>query len=160
MKRDARLARLSEEHHHGLVFARRIKVEVPEGSDADVAELYALLLRFWTRGLLPHFHTESECLLARLIRHRPVDDPLVQRLQAEHLAMEALVTRMKDCSSLGERREAIQEFGATLEKHIRWEEREFFETTQQELTEQELDKAGEEILRRHAKPTVAPWDDV
>ncbi len=159
MKRDPRLARLSEEHHHGLVFALRIKQEVPQGSEADVANLYAQLLRFWTRGLLPHFHTEEECLLARLIRHRPLGDPQVRQLQAEHLTMAGLVARMKDCSTLTERREALMEFGATLERHIRWEERELFETAQHELTEQELDQVGEEIEQRHPKPTRAPWDD-
>ncbi len=159
MKRDPRLARLSEEHHHGLVFARRIKQVAPEGNEDAVATLYGELLRFWTRGLLPHFHTESECLLARLIRHRPLGDPQVRQLQAEHLTMEGLVARMKDCETLGERREALTEFGATLEKHIRWEERVLFETAQRELTEHELDQAGEEIEQRHPKPTKAPWDD-
>lgn len=159
MKRDPRLARLSEEHHHGLVFARRIKQEVPHGSEEAIAALYAELLRFWTRGLLPHFHTASECLLARLIRHRPLGDPQVRKMQDEHLAMAGLVARMKDCSTLAERREALTEFGATLAGHIRWEERELFETAQHELTEQELDAMGEEILERHAKPTRAPWDE-
>ena len=69
MERDPRLQRLSEEHHHGLAFALRIERELPEADDAAMGELYADLLRFWTRGLLPHFHTESECLLARLMRH-------------------------------------------------------------------------------------------
>ena len=50
MERDPRLRRLSEEHHHGLAFALRIERELPAADDAAVEELYADLLRFWTRG--------------------------------------------------------------------------------------------------------------
>ena len=160
MRRDAGLAPLSEEHHHGLVFALRIERELPAASDEEVERLYSQLLRFWSRGLLPHFHTESECLLARLIRHRPVDDPQIQRLHRDHLSMYGLVSRMKDAAAHAERGEALREFGAALHDHIRWEERELFETAQAVLTEQELDALGEEIAERHSKLVSAPWEDV
>ena len=159
MRRDAGLAPLSEEHHHGLVFAVRIERELPAASADEVEALYSRLLQFWSRGLLPHFHTESECLLARLIRHRPVDDPQIQRLHRDHLSMYGLVSRMKDAAAHAERREALREFGAALHDHIRWEERELFETAQAVLTEQGLDALGEEISGRHPKLTEAPWED-
>ena len=159
MKRDPRLARLSEEHHHGLVFALRIERELPAASEEEVERLYADLLRFWARGLLPHFHTESECLLARLIRHRPVDDPQIERLHADHLSMYGLVARMRDAATHIDRRRALREFGATLHDHIRWEERELFEVAQAELEEAELDALGSEIAERHPKLTSAPWED-
>ena len=158
MQRDPRLARLSEEHHHGLVFALRIERELPGATDEEVERLYAQLLRFWSRGLLPHFHTESECLLARLIRHRPVDDPQIERLSREHLSMYGLVARMRDATSPGARREALRDFGAILHDHIRWEERELFEAAQAELAEAELDALGAEIKERHPKLTSAPWE--
>ena len=153
------LAPLSEEHHHGLVFALRIERELPAASDEEVERLYSRLLQFWSRGLLPHFHTESECLLARLIRHRPVDDPHIQRLHREHLTMCGLVARMQDATGQSERRAALQEFGATLHDHIRWEERELFEAAQAELAEAELEALGAEIAERHPKLTSAPWED-
>ena len=154
------LAPLSEEHHHGLVFALRIERQLPAASDEEVERLYSQLLRFWSRGLLPHFHTESKCLLARLIRHRLVDDPQIQRLHRDHLSMYGLVSRMQDATGQSERRAALQEFGATLHDHIRWEERELFETAQAVLTERELDALGEEIAERHSKLVSAPWEDV
>ena len=157
---DPRLAPLSEEHHHGLVFALRIERELPAASGEEVEELYSQLLRFWSRGLLPHFHTESECLLARLIRHRPVDDPHIQRLNADHLSMYGLVARMRDTASAADRQEALREFGATLHDHIRWEERELFEAAQAELSEAELDGLGAEVAERHPKLVRAPWEDV
>ncbi len=141
------------------MFALRIERELPEAGDDEIERLYSQLLQFWSRGLLPHFHTESECLLARLIRHRPLDDPQIERLHREHLTMYGLVSRMQDAASQGERRDALREFGATLHDHIRWEERELFEAAQAELTEGELDALGGEIVERHPKLTSAPWQD-
>ncbi len=142
-----------------MVFALRIERELPAAGDDDVERLYSQLLRFWSRGLLPHFHTESECLLARLIRHRSLGDPQIERLHSEHLAMYGLVSRMQDARTQSERREALREFGVTLHDHIRWEERDLFEAAQAELTEGELDALGDEIAARHPKPTSAPWED-
>ena len=157
MRRDPRLVRLSEEHHHGLAFALRIERELPEADDAALAELYADLLRFWARGLLPHFHAETECLLARLLRHAAPEDARVRRLQRDHLGIEALVALMRDRPDAKERREALMLFGESLRSHIRWEERTFFESLQETLTEEELDAAGREIEERLPKPTRAPW---
>lgn len=142
------------------MFALRIERELPGASEAEVERLYSQLLRFWSRGLLPHFHTESECLLARLIRHRPVEDPQIERLHREHLSMYGLVARMRDATSGADRREALGAFGATLHDHIRWEERELFESAQAELSEGELDALGGEIAERHPKLARAPWEDV
>ena len=161
MKRDPRLIRLSEEHHHGLAFALRLERELPETDaetgDTKLATLYGDLLRFWARGLLPHFHTETECLIARLVRHVPDDDERVRRLQRDHLGMEALVARMRDAAGDEERREALATFGELLRTHIRWEERVLFESLQEVLSEAELDASGAEILQRLTKPTRSPW---
>ena len=157
MQRDRRLMRLSEEHHHGLVFALRLERELPSAGDTELAALYADLLRFWVRGLLPHFHTESECLLTRLVRHVPPEEERVRRLQRDHFAMETLVARMRDATAIGERRDALASFGDSLRAHIRWEERELFELAQQQLTEAELDATGREIEARLPKPAGPPW---
>ena len=157
MQRDPRLVRLSEEHHHGLVFALRLERELTEAGDTKLADVYAELLRFWARGLLPHFHAETECLIARLVRHVPDDDERVRRLQRDHLGMEALVARMRDAAGDEDRRDALAMFGESLRAHIRWEERVLFESLQDTLTESELDAAGAEIEERLPKPTGSPW---
>ncbi len=157
MKRDPRLVRLSEEHHHGLAFALRLERDLPGADSASLAALYGDLLRFWGRGLLPHFHAESECLIARLIRHVPSTDERVLSLQRDHLGMEALVARMRDAAGDEQRRGALASFGASLRDHIRWEERVLFESLQEELTEAELEAAGAEILERLPRPTRPPW---
>ncbi len=145
MKRDERLVRLSWDHHHGLVMARRILKELPEADDAAAEELYSDLLAFWSAGLLPHFRVEGECLLARLVRHVPGGDETIERTTHDHLDMAALVSRMRDTSDPAERREALGEFGQRLQDHIRWEERVLFEVTQGKLTDGELDALKEDV---------------
>lgn len=133
MKRAPALVRLSWDHHHGLVMARRIAREVPSADADALAELYSDLLGFWSAGLLPHFRAEGECMLARLVRHVRADHAAVQRLHADHLEMEALVATMRDNPSLESRREALLAFGRTLYDHIRWEERDLFQLVQDSL---------------------------
>ena len=142
VQRDHRLKKLSWDHHHGLVMALRIERELADDS-ADWARLYADLLSFWAAGLLPHFRTESECLLARLIRHVPDSDQCVQRTQADHLGMAALVATMRDTSDM-----ALRRFGTTLRDHIRWEESVLFALVQEKLASDELDALGADIAER------------
>lgn len=154
MKRDARLAKLSWDHHHGLVMALRISRELPEATDEQASTLYSDLLSFWAAGLLPHFRVEQECLLARLVGYVGVDSAAVRRTTEDHLEMEALVTTMRDASNIGQRRAALARFGENLKTHIRWEEAVLFELTQDRLAEAELDALGADI--EAAIPEVQP----
>jgi len=154
LKRDERLKKLSWDHHHGLVMSLRIERELPGADDEAMAALYGDLVAFWTAGLLPHFRTENECLLARLIRHVAHDHEAVRRTQDDHLAMESLVATMLDAPDAASRRGALGRFATTLREHIRWEEATLFELTQQSLTESEMDALGTEIAAR--LPNVVP----
>ena len=155
VQRDHRLKKLSWDHHHGLVMALRIERELADDG-ADWAGLYADLLSFWAAGLLPHFRTESECLLARLIRHVPDSDACVQRTQADHLGMAALVVTMRDTSDMVLRRNALRRFGMTLRDHIRWEESVLFALVQEKLASDELDALGADIAERLPDVIAAP----
>lgn len=145
MKRDERLVRLSWDHHHALVFARRIGLELPGASDEEMASLYSDLLSFWSAGLLPHFRVENECLLARLIRQVPPEHEAVRRTQQDHLFLEGLVATMRDTDDPAERREALRRFGETLKAHVQWEERELFAITQETLPSDDMDALARDI---------------
>ena len=145
VKRDERLVRLSWDHHHALVFARRIGVELPDASDEDASALYSDLLAFWSAGLLPHFRVENECLLARLIRQVPPEHDAVRRTQGDHLFLEGLVATMRDTTNMAERREALRRFGETLRTHVQWEEKVLFELTQEQLPEDDMAALGRDI---------------
>ena len=144
MKRDPRLKKLSWDHHHGLVMSLRIERELADPR-ADIGALYADLLAFWAAGLLPHFRVETECLLARLIRHLPDSHASVRRTQDDHLGMAALVATMRDTTDETVRRDTLARFGTTLKGHIRWEELVLFQHAQDELASTELDALEVEV---------------
>lgn len=164
MKRDPALVRLSWDHHHGLVMARRIASEVPEATGEELSALYADLVTFWAAGLLPHFRAEGECMLARLVRHVSPGHASIQRLHADHLEMEALAATMRDTESVDDRREALLAFGRTLHDHIRWEERELFELVQENLDPEEMQRLGSDFetqlpdVDTAAAPPGGTWD--
>lgn len=155
MERDARLLRLSREHHHGLVMALRIERELPGASDAEMRALYGDLLRFWSAGLFPHFTVENDCLLARLAAHADPGLAHAGRLQREHREMEDLVEEMRSAVTADDRRVALERFGARLREHIRWEERELFDWMQTSLTAEELDGVGA-YLEANLPPAPMP----
>lgn len=157
MKRDPALVPLAREHTQGLMMALRIERELPDADEAGVRLLYNDLISYWARGLLPHFRTENECLLARLVRHVEPDDELVRRTQRDHLGLEGLVATMRDTKDLEARREALRRFGAWLREHIRWEDNVLFTETERLLERGELTALGGEIEERQpAEPVVAP----
>ena len=110
--------------------------------------LYSAVIAFWSAGLLPHFTAESECLLARLVRHRAEDDPIVARLQRDHLRVEALVASMRDARDDAARADALLSFAETLRAHVRWEEESLFPETESTLTAEELDALGADLAVR------------
>jgi hemerythrin-like domain-containing protein len=148
LKRDPRLVRLSREHTHALLLAQRIRRALPTAADDDVSALYTTVVAFWSAGLLPHFGAESECLLARLVRHVPEDDARVLRLQRDHLHIEAQIAAMRDARDADARRAALAEFAAAMPLHVRWEEETLFPATESLLTEDELDALGDDLAER------------
>lgn len=148
VKRDPALVCLSREHHGGLVLALRIARELPQADEAGVAALYADLLEFWEQALLRHFRAESECLLARLVRHVDLEDEMVRRTEADHLRMAALIADMRDAPDAAVRADRIRRFGDTLRDHIRWEEETLFEAAQRFMAKAELKALGRELDER------------
>ena len=157
MERDARLIRLSREHHHALVLALRIERELPAADVTAMQVLYGDLVRFWSAGLLPHFGAENECLLARIANHSDAGLRHAGQLQRDHREMEDLVAAMASARTADDRRVTLQRFGSRLRDHVRWEERELFEWMQLELTSDEMDAVGA-YLEAHlpAEPLACP----
>ncbi|MEX0801630.1 MAG: hemerythrin domain-containing protein [Dehalococcoidia bacterium] len=154
MKRDPELVPLSRDHHKGLMMALRIERELPDADAEGLNRLYSDLIAFWAAGLLPHFRTENECLLARLLRHVPPDDELIRRTQGDHLTIEGLVATMRDRDDIEERRDALRRFGETLRTHIRWEEEVLFEETQRLLERGEMAALGRDVEERIVEACV------
>jgi iron-sulfur cluster repair protein YtfE (RIC family) len=123
MKRDPRLHGLTSDHHQGLVLARRIvqgrmdAAEVRQRFDAE---------------LEPHFAAEEELLLPALEASAP---ELVARTRSDHEGMRAHLAAAErgDAASLAA-------FGALLDAHIRFEERELFPAAEAQADAEALDR--------------------
>jgi hypothetical protein len=164
VKRDPRLIRLSREHTQALLLAQRLSRDIPEATEEQTAALYSQLIAFWSAGLLPHFRAEGECLLARLVRHLPHDDALVERLHRDHLTLEALVATMRDARQSGDplvlslSKDALLDFAEVIRTHVRWEEETLFPTTEELLAPPELDALATDLEARLPEHPLPWWE--
>src|SRR5215213_10910195 len=121
MKRTPELRTLSEDHHHGLVHARRLR-RVQKGQEANSAKSAAKeFLDFWQKETSIHFRKEEEVLLPVVARYGGdvSQDSLVEML-AQHAYIRALIMRLSDEVMGGNvRTETLHEIGEQLEAHIR-----------------------------------------
>lgn len=135
MKRCDGLAPLSREHHAALVLAKRLAAaqRVPalhEGLAAAVTDTFA-------RELDPHFRIEEAALLPLLMEAGEAE--LVARTLREHDELRELVRRISSGDA-----GALWPFGAKLDAHVHFEERELF-------------PVAEAVLSPEALANVADW---
>jgi iron-sulfur cluster repair protein YtfE (RIC family) len=104
MKRTAELRELSDDHHQGLVQARRLK-KVAAGEGAGTLEEAARdFLEFWQRDTSAHFRKEEEVLLPVLARYG--QEVLDREPVVEMLGQHARI-RASSCSSATSTRTAL-----------------------------------------------------
>jgi hemerythrin-like domain-containing protein len=115
LRRQQFLLRLSREHHHGLVLARRAVRAAEQGPDAVVAGWEAVREAHRSE-LVEHFRDEESRVLPLL---GSADDALVSRTLREHDQLRALIAG-------GATADELRAFGELLARHIRFEERQLF----------------------------------
>jgi hemerythrin-like domain-containing protein len=159
MKRAPELRTLSEDHHHGLVHARRLR-RAAEGDEPHPAEATARdFLDFWQKDTSIHFRKEEEVLLPVVARHGGdvSQGPLVEML-SQHARIRGLVMRLSDEVEGGNfRPETLREIGELLEEHIRLEERLVFPLVEESLPEAALTELAARLEVKEAGPRVEPW---
>jgi hemerythrin-like domain-containing protein len=159
MKRTPELRTLSEDHHHGLVHARRLH-RVEEGEEANSAESAAKeFLDFWQGETAIHFRKEEEILLPVVVRYGGdvSQDSLVEML-AQHAHIRGLIMRLSDEVMSGNvRPETLHEIGEQLEAHIRLEERVVFPLVEESLSEAALTELAARLEAKEAGPRIEPW---
>jgi len=143
MKRVPALRDLSDDHHTALIVAQRCK----RASAANHLAIWAEVRAGSSRHFLPHFALEEEYLLPALEGLSQGD--IAERIRSDHAAL---------LRALDDERPSLAEvnlFGALLERHVRFEEREVFEPFQHELPEAALEALAEASRNtpRHFDPT-------
>ncbi len=131
MKRVLQLRDLSEDHHHGLVLARKAKMAASGQEGPSGPEMWAEVEAVFKSELEPHFEIE-ELFVGEALKAAG-ELQLAQRLFDEHASLRRFLIP-------GHRRtvDDLRRFGELLEQHIRFEERELFQVAQDKLTGDEL----------------------
>jgi hemerythrin-like domain-containing protein len=144
MKRSKELRDLSEDHHHGLVAARRLR-QAARGA-LPLAGAIADFLLAWSAEIQPHFRSEEEVLLPALAEAVPADDPLIVRTLTEHVALRRAVRALE--RSPDDPGALADEIGRALDDHIRFEERVLFPAVEAALGGPRLAELGRELASK------------
>lgn len=143
MKRHPSLRKLSDDHHGGLVRARRLR-RAAAGEGESPREAARAFLRFWEEDTSAHFREEEEVLLAVYARHGgDLNADPVREMAADHAHIRGLVMTLIEEDESGEvSPDTLREMGERLEAHIRLEERSVFPLLESTLTEEGLEELG------------------
>ncbi len=155
-KRHHSLVPLSQDHHHGLALALRLrqgdKALLNDGWTHDRAEQARRVQQFYERELRSHFQAEEEAVFPVLREHSPRSSSLVDTLLNQHRIIEHLVRVIAQAKG-DELEQSLIGLGELLEQHIRLEERELFELYQSDLSPQLMEVVGEGVRRTVASRT-------
>jgi hemerythrin-like domain-containing protein len=141
MKRSAELTPLSHDHHQALAVALQLKRATPE--DGAIAGR-AFLDHDERIGAL-HFRIEEEILLPAWLAATEGGEEaasMAARVAAEHLEIRAAARRLRSGPATPDE---LQDLGALLERHVRFEERELFPLIERSLDEDAIRAVGAEI---------------
>ncbi|MBC7461525.1 MAG: hemerythrin domain-containing protein [Thermoleophilia bacterium] len=131
MRRIEALIPYSHDHQHALANAHRLRGAAADAGADELAQVVEQTLAFAAQKLAEHLHHEESILLPQLAALGVVTDDQVDRIAREHLALRTLHVRLAE--QPGDRALAAT-FAAALHDHVRWEERELFQSWQERLT--------------------------
>ena len=139
MKRHESLVPLSRFHKRVLFLALLVKKNSPsiKGYPTTTKGKRNYALSFYEKELKAHFQFEEEKLLPNVRGKNAALDNLADEIVREHVYFKDLFSDLR----IGNDPEnVLHDLGEALEKHIRKEERQFFQLIQESLSKQELDQ--------------------
>ncbi|MBI9073590.1 MAG: hemerythrin domain-containing protein [Melioribacteraceae bacterium] len=144
MKRHPALIPLSHDHHQCLIIANKL-CQDPIGYKPNLQEIQDRLVFLKSKKpeLLSHFKIEEELLFNFVLENENSFKKSVDELREEHKHIADLLDSISDDDNL---EQDLNEFGNALEKHIRKEERIFFQEVQKKLDEQKLSVLSKNIF--------------
>jgi iron-sulfur cluster repair protein YtfE (RIC family) len=158
MKRHPSLRQFSEDHHQGLVNARRLR-RTASGKGGNPAGTARDFLEFWQSDTSLHFRKEEEVLLPVLARYGGDlgERPILQML-TQHALIRGLAMQLSDELKQDEVREdTLRNLGEKLEAHIRLEEREVFPLMEETLPERALQEVSSRLEVIEPGPPHERW---
>jgi iron-sulfur cluster repair protein YtfE (RIC family) len=159
MKRHPSLREFSDDHHQGLVNARRLKGAASGEGGSPAANTARDFLEFWRSDTSQHFRKEEEVLLPVLARYggNLGEQPILQML-SQHARIRGLAMQLSDELEQDEIREdTLRNLGEQLEAHIRLEEREAFPLIEETLPEEALQEVASRLEVLEPGPPHERW---
>lgn len=149
IKRNENIVILSREHHHGLLFAWKLR----QGLSAKVepTRMAKYVAYFWNTHLVEHFR-EEESLLFSELQHA-----LVSKAVGQHTAINTLVHRI-----LVDEKGSVDAYGNLADliaDHIRFEERELFPYLEAVIPSEQLSHIGSQLASLHRKLVPDDYPD-
>ena len=145
MLRDPNLVPLSRQHQHALALCVRIR-RAKLASTREARAWQAEIEQHFEVEIRHHFAAEEKYVLP--IAKQIADlAPLVEELLREHAQLRADFEAAKSRTLDGP---GVRRFAEALSDHIRKEERLLFETMQQKLSGQEMERIGAQITQAMA----------
>lgn len=150
LKRHPALIPLSRDHHAGLLLCWKIRT----GFKKNVAEdrMAAYTVYFFEEQLAPHFTLEEKEIFSCL----PRENVLRQEAENQHTQLYGLAERLRQAAE--DKAELLHTFEQTLDKHIRFEERQLFMHIQEELDEEQLRALASRVEATHTE-VPEKWED-
>ena len=149
IKRNQAIVEFSKDHHFALLFVWKIREGVRKSIDPSRMIPYAL--HFFDFELISHFKEEEELLFNKL----PINNNLRIRAEEDHKNIRQLIDSLR--KNLKDS-ELLEELVTTLEKHIRFEERELFNHLQEALPNEVLKDVASSLKSRN-HPPKNEWHD-
>ncbi len=137
LKRNENIVKLSRDHHAGLLFCWKIRQGVKFHVEKNRMARYVKY--FWDHHFSTHFREEEEFLFA------PVKNDEVQKAIEDHQKIKIFIDKIA-VSGMEKEEDVLLELADTIDDHIRFEERVLFPQLQEELSDEQLQKIGEQIV--------------
>lgn len=148
IKRSPELQPLSREHHDGLLFVWKLREGLKKG--VSLNRLQDFSTWYWKNHIRPHFYQEEIILLP----YFPASHPMVQQLKEDH----NFITELLISTDKGAEIADFELLCKIIERHIRFEEREFFQYLENTLSKEELARIHEGLCS-HPVKCDTEWKD-
>ncbi len=139
LKRHSALVPISRAHQKGLFLANLIRTGAPvyRGMPTDLSGKLDFTQDFFSGNWPAYRSLEEQVLFPQLVDWTQTYASAVEQLIAEHQAIEDLAHNLPEADAPN-LQEAFDELSQALVKHIRFEERIFFEEVQAKATPEEM----------------------
>ncbi len=139
--RHSTLQPLSRQHHQGLLVSLLLEKGVKKNAPLKVMRDF--IIQFWEQELRLHFEKEDLLFLPLAYKYPQLIEGLTQ-LKNEHQEIRLIIQKLNN-EARAEQLDTIASFATSLEKHIRFEERQLFNAIQEVLPEDELNDFIDEL---------------